>query len=151
VERRDYQDSNRNHMRTGYMLIHHLNNTPQIHPSAYVAPTATVCGNVKVGRGCRIMFGSCIAAEGRKVEIGDYCIVMENAVIRSTDRNATKIGSYCLVGPQAHLVGCTLEAPSSLLPEPPSFTERGWAMAQKFESMVWCTCALSCLRIQSCP
>jgi carbonic anhydrase/acetyltransferase-like protein (isoleucine patch superfamily) len=55
------------------------------------------------------MFGSCIVAEGRKVEIGDYCIVMENAVIRSTDRNATKIGSYCLVGPQAHLVGCTLE------------------------------------------
>jgi len=54
------------------------------------------------------MFGACIAAEGKKVEIGDYCIVMENAVIRSTDRNATKIGSYCLVGPQAHLVGCTL-------------------------------------------
>jgi len=55
------------------------------------------------------MFGSCVAAEGRKIEIGNYCIVMENAVIRSTDRNATKIGSYCLVGPQAHLVGCTLE------------------------------------------
>jgi carbonic anhydrase/acetyltransferase-like protein (isoleucine patch superfamily) len=55
------------------------------------------------------MFGSCVVAEGRKIEIGDYCIVMENAVIRSTDKNGTKIGSYCLVGPHAHLVGCTLE------------------------------------------
>ena len=91
------------------MLIRHLNYTPRIHPSAYVAPTATVCGNVKVGRGCRIMFGACIAAEGRKIEIGDFCIVMENAVIRSTDRHATKIGSHCLIGPQAHLVGCMLE------------------------------------------
>ena len=54
------------------------------------------------------MFGACVVAEGRKVEIGDFCIVMENAVIRSTDRNATKIGSYCLVGPQTHLVGCRL-------------------------------------------
>ena len=91
------------------MLIRHLNHTPQIHPSAYVAPTATVCGNVRVGRGCRIMFGACVVAEGRKVEIGDYCIVMENAVIRSTDRNATRIGSHCLIGPNAHLVGCTLK------------------------------------------
>jgi len=55
------------------------------------------------------MFGACVVAEGRKVEIGDYCIVMENAVIRSTDRNATRIGSRCLVGPNAHLVGCTLK------------------------------------------
>jgi carbonic anhydrase/acetyltransferase-like protein (isoleucine patch superfamily) len=54
------------------------------------------------------MFGACVVAEGRKVEIGDFCIVMENAVIRSTDGHATKIGSYCLVGPQAHLVGCTV-------------------------------------------
>jgi carbonic anhydrase/acetyltransferase-like protein (isoleucine patch superfamily) len=34
---------------------------------------------------------------------------MENAVVRSTGKHTTKIGSYCLVGPHAHLVGCTLE------------------------------------------
>ncbi len=34
---------------------------------------------------------------------------MENAVIRSTDKHPTEIGSHCLIGPHAHLVGCTLE------------------------------------------
>src|SRR5919199_7009249 len=91
------------------MIVTHLGKTPDIHPSAYVAPNAVVCGDVKVGGGCRIMFGACVVAEGGTVELGENCIVMENAVIRSTDDHPTKIGSHCLVGPHAHLIGCTLE------------------------------------------
>ena len=41
----------------------YLNKTPQIHPSAYVAPNATICGDVIIGAGCRILFGACIVAE----------------------------------------------------------------------------------------
>ena len=55
------------------------------------------------------MFGACVIAEGKQVSIGSNCIVMENAVIRSTTRQPTRIGSNCLVGPNSHLVGCTLE------------------------------------------
>jgi carbonic anhydrase/acetyltransferase-like protein (isoleucine patch superfamily) len=91
------------------MIITHLEKTPRIHPSAYIAPNATVCGDVVVGAGSRIMFGSCVIAEGQTLELGENCIVMENAVIRTTDEHPTKIGSHCLVGPHAHLVGCTLE------------------------------------------
>ncbi|MEW5814153.1 MAG: gamma carbonic anhydrase family protein [Spirochaetota bacterium] len=91
------------------MIVSHLNKTPQIHPSAYVAPNATICGDVIIGAGCRIMFGACVVAEGKPLELGDNCIVMENAVIRSTDNHSTKIGSHCLIGPHAHLVGCTLD------------------------------------------
>src|ERR671933_2228345 len=91
------------------MLISHLGKAPRVDPSAYVAPTATVCGDVVVSADCRIMFGACVIAEGRTIELGERCIVMENAVIRSTDRHPTKIGSHCLIGPHAHVVGCTLE------------------------------------------
>ena len=91
------------------MIITHLEKTPRIHPSAYIAPNATVCGDVVVGAGSRIMFGACVIAEGQTLELGENCIVMENAVIRTTDEHPTKIGSHCLVGPHAHLVGCTLE------------------------------------------
>jgi carbonic anhydrase/acetyltransferase-like protein (isoleucine patch superfamily) len=55
------------------------------------------------------MFGACVVAEGGSVELGENCIVMENAVIRSTGKHQTKVGSHCLVGPHAHLVGCRLE------------------------------------------
>ena len=91
------------------MIVTHLNKRPRIHASAYVAPNATVCGDVSVGAGCRVLFGACVVAEGGTVELGENCIVMENAVIRSTGSHPTKIGAHCLVGPHAHLVGCRLE------------------------------------------
>ena len=91
------------------MLLTHLGVSPQLEPSAYVAPTATLCGDVSVGPHCRIMHGASIISEGGRIEIGCYCIVMENAVIRSTGRHSTRIGSHCLIGPNAHLVGCTVE------------------------------------------
>ena len=91
------------------MIVTHLGKTPNAHPSAYVAPNAVVCGDVTVGPGCRIMFGACVVAEGGSIELGENCIVMENAVVRSTARHPAKMGSHCLVGPHAHLVGCTLE------------------------------------------
>jgi carbonic anhydrase/acetyltransferase-like protein (isoleucine patch superfamily) len=91
------------------MIITHQGKTPQIDPSAYVAPTATLCGDVKVAAHCRVMFGACLIAEGGAIEIGTHCIVLENAVVRSTRLHSVKIGNHCLIGPNAHLVGCTVE------------------------------------------
>ena len=78
-------------------------------PTAYVAPTATICGDVRIGAHCRIMFGTSIIAEGSSIEIGAHCIVLENAVSRSTPLHLTRIANHCLIGPNAHLAGCTVE------------------------------------------
>jgi carbonic anhydrase/acetyltransferase-like protein (isoleucine patch superfamily) len=91
------------------MIVTHLDKTPRVHPSAFVAPNAVVCGDVIVGAGCRIMFGACVIAGGGRVELGENCILIENAVVRSTAKHPTKVGSHCLVGPHAHLVGCRLD------------------------------------------
>jgi carbonic anhydrase/acetyltransferase-like protein (isoleucine patch superfamily) len=66
------------------MLIEHEGSIPEIDSSAYVAPDATISGNVSIGHGSRVMFGACIVAEGAPIAIGENCIVMENVVIRST-------------------------------------------------------------------
>jgi carbonic anhydrase/acetyltransferase-like protein (isoleucine patch superfamily) len=92
------------------VLVEHSGRSPRIHPSAYVAPNALVCGDVEIGPGCRVMFGAQIVAEGSRIAIGAECIVLENAVLRSTFRHPLSIGSNCLIGPQAHLVGCTVDA-----------------------------------------
>jgi carbonic anhydrase/acetyltransferase-like protein (isoleucine patch superfamily) len=55
------------------------------------------------------MHGASLVAEGGRIEIGTCCIVMENAVVRSTGRHSTRIGAHCLVGPNTHLVGCTVD------------------------------------------
>jgi len=91
------------------MLLTHSGKSPRIDATAYVAPNAVVCGDVSIGPGCRVLFGAQIVAEGQSIAIGSECIVMENAVLRSTARHALRIGNNCLIGPQTHLVGCTIE------------------------------------------
>ena len=91
------------------MIIKHGGSLPQIDPSAWIAPNAAVCGDVTVGPGSRILHGAQIIAESGSISIGRECIVMENAVLRSSARHLLEIGNNCLVGPNAHVVGCTVE------------------------------------------
>ena len=91
------------------MLIEHRGARPGIHPTAYVAPTAVLCGDVRIGPHCRVLFGAILSAEGGPVTLGERCIVMENAVLRGTPRDPLRLGDHVLVGPRAYLAGCTVE------------------------------------------
>ena len=64
------------------MLIEHRGKAPQIHASAYVAPTAVVCGAVHVGADARILFGAVLTAEDGEIRIGARTVVMESALVR---------------------------------------------------------------------
>jgi carbonic anhydrase/acetyltransferase-like protein (isoleucine patch superfamily) len=79
---------------------------PSVHPEAYVAPTAVLSGNVRVGRGSCVMHGAVLAAEGGPVEVGANCVIMENAVLRGTPANPLIMGDHVLAGPHSHLTGC---------------------------------------------
>lgn len=92
------------------MLLEHQGKTPTIDPSAYVAPNATLCGDVTIGPGCRVLFGAVITAEGGPVRLGADCIVMENAVVRGTPKDPVDVGDHVLIGPAAYLTGCTIAA-----------------------------------------
>lgn len=91
------------------MLLKHLGKSPIVDPTAFVAPNALVCGDVRVGPGVRIMFGAQVVAESGSISIDRECIVMENAVLRSSATHPLTIGSNCLIGPNAHVVGSTIE------------------------------------------
>jgi carbonic anhydrase/acetyltransferase-like protein (isoleucine patch superfamily) len=91
------------------VLIEHQGRRPSIDPTAYVAPTAVICGDVTVGPPTHISYGAVIEAHGAPVRIGAQCIVRENLNIRSTHRNAVEIGNHVLIGPHASLKGCVVE------------------------------------------
>lgn len=91
------------------MILKHQNKKPVIHKSAYVAPNAVICGDVKIGENVRIMFGAQVIAENSSIEIADNCIILENAVIRATKNHSVMIGRNCLIGPNSHLAGCAIE------------------------------------------
>jgi carbonic anhydrase/acetyltransferase-like protein (isoleucine patch superfamily) len=91
------------------MLVEHAGRTPQIDPSAWVAPNATVAGDVTIGADTRVLYGAVITADGGPVHIGSRCVVMENAVLRGTGRHPLALGDRVLVGPRAYLSGCTVD------------------------------------------
>ena len=92
------------------MLIAHAGKLPVIAPSAWVAPDATVCGDVIIGPGARILYGARVIGEGGgRIRIGANCIIMENAVVRASNRHPCTISDHCLIGPNAHVVGAVLE------------------------------------------
>ena len=91
------------------MLIEHRGKRPVIAESAYVAPTAVVCGDVTIGPNCRVLFGAVLTAEGGPIELGDRCVVMENAVLRGRERHPVRLGNHVLVGPHAHINGASIE------------------------------------------
>lgn len=96
------------------MLIEHQGKLPSIDPTAYVAPTAVVCGDVRIGPRTHVSFGAVIESHGAPVRIGAQCVIRENLNIRSTSRDAVTIGDHVLVGPHASLKGCTIEDQSFL-------------------------------------
>jgi carbonic anhydrase/acetyltransferase-like protein (isoleucine patch superfamily) len=91
------------------MLLEHRGKSPQVDPSAYVAPTAVLCGDVRVGPDARVLFGAVLTAEDGRVEIGARCVIMENALIRGRDQHPARIGDDVLIGPHAHVNGTTIE------------------------------------------
>src|SRR3954453_2856971 len=104
------------------MLIEHRGKSPTIDPSAYVAPTPVVCGDVRVRAGARVLFGAVLTAEDGTVEIGSRCVVMENALVRGRARHPARLGDDVLIGPHAHVngaeiaAGCFLATGASVFP-----------------------------------
>jgi gamma-carbonic anhydrase len=92
------------------MLIEHRGARPVVPASAYVAPTAVLCGDVVLGERARVLHGAVLTAEDGEVRVGADVVVMENALVRGRARHAARIGDAVLVGPHAHVNGATLAA-----------------------------------------
>lgn len=85
---------------------------PKIHSSAYVAPSATIAGDVTIGSGCAVLHGAVVVSEGAAITIGSDTVVMENAVLKASGGKALQfplaIGERCIIGPHAYVVGATV-------------------------------------------
>jgi carbonic anhydrase/acetyltransferase-like protein (isoleucine patch superfamily) len=90
------------------MQYEHRGKRPIVDPSASIAPTAVLCGDVRIGPGCAIAFGAVLSAEDGSIVLGESCIVMENAVVKAGKRAPVRIGDHVLIGPRAYLTGCTV-------------------------------------------
>jgi len=92
------------------VLIEHRGRSPLVHESAYVAPTAVLCGDVRVGAGARVLFNAVVTAEDGSVELGERVVVMEHALVRGRAAHPVVIGNDVMIGPQAHVNGARIGA-----------------------------------------
>lgn len=77
--------------------------------SAYVAPSAVLCGAVVVGERARVLHGAVLTAEDGEVRIGADVVVMENALVRGRAGHPALVGDCVLIGPHAHVNGAVLD------------------------------------------
>ena len=92
-----------------------MRHDPVVAPDAFIASSAVLAGDVRVGPAAMVDHGALIISTGAPVELGARVAVMPGAVIRSTGGDQrpphpVTIGDDCLIGPQAALAGCTLGA-----------------------------------------
>ena len=92
----------------GRMLVEHRGRRPVVHESAWVAPTAVLCGDVRVGADARIMWNAVVSAEDGSVELGARCVVMEHALVRGRAAHPVLVGDDVLIGPHAHVNGARI-------------------------------------------
>lgn len=83
---------------------------PKIHESAFVAPNATIIGDVHLEEGVNVWFGAVLRADWGTIQIGKNTSVQENVSIHIEVGKSAIIGSDCIIGHHAMLHGpCEVE------------------------------------------
>ncbi len=78
---------------------------PTIDKNAFVAPNATVVGDVCLKENASVWYGAVLRGDSGKITVGENSNVQDNCVIHEN----TTIGKGCTVGHGAILHGCTLK------------------------------------------
>lgn len=90
---------------------------PKVGKNSWIAPSADVIGNVKIGEDSSIWFGTVIRGDVHKIEIGSRTSIQDLSMVHVThykkedmsDGNPTIIGDDVTIGHKVMLHGCTIE------------------------------------------
>lgn len=96
-------------------LMNIFDKTPHIHRDAFVAPSASLIGDVQVGQGASIWYGCVLRGDANNIQVGSGTNIQDNSLVHVAKSNLsgkvfpTIIGDNVTVGHSAVLQGCTIE------------------------------------------
>lgn len=90
------------------MLVEYRGKTPRVHPSAFVAPTASIIGDVEIGEESSIWFGTVLRGDMGPIRVGARTSVQDNAVIHVSVGCSTTIGDDVTIGHAAVMEDCVI-------------------------------------------
>ena len=79
---------------------------PRIHPSAWIAPTAVIIGDVEIGPDSSVFYGCVLRGDVNAIRIGARTNIQDNTVIRCTTQQGVSIGPDSTVGHNVTLGDC---------------------------------------------
>ncbi|MGI9544984.1 MAG: gamma carbonic anhydrase family protein [Cyclobacteriaceae bacterium] len=83
---------------------------PKLGEACFVAPNATIVGDVIIGDHCSFWFNIVVRGDVNKITIGDKTNVQDGVIIHCTyQKYATSIGNNVSLGHGAIIHGCTIE------------------------------------------
>jgi carbonic anhydrase/acetyltransferase-like protein (isoleucine patch superfamily) len=91
------------------MIIEYRGKRPHVDPSAFVAPTAVLIGDVEVGPESSIWFGAVLRADNGPIRVGARTSIQDNAVVHVSEHGATLIGDDVTVGHAAVMEDCDIK------------------------------------------
>jgi len=92
------------------MLFPYENYQPEVHETAFLAPTAVVIGRTKIAEGASVWFHCVVRGDINKIEIGKNTNIQDGCLLHVTNRNALIVGERVTVGHGAILHGCKIES-----------------------------------------
>jgi carbonic anhydrase/acetyltransferase-like protein (isoleucine patch superfamily) len=83
--------------------------SPDVDPSAWVAPTAVLVGRVRLGAGASAWYGAVLRGDGDDISVGAGSDVQDNAVLHADPGFPVRVGDGVVIGHGAVVHGCTVE------------------------------------------
>jgi carbonic anhydrase/acetyltransferase-like protein (isoleucine patch superfamily) len=91
------------------MAIYELDGTaPQVQPSAWVADSAQVMGNVSLAAGVSVWFGATVRGDTEHIAIGEGSNIQDGSVLHADVGQPLTVGRHVTVGHMVMLHGCTI-------------------------------------------
>src|SRR3954467_3286620 len=91
------------------MLVELDGARPSIGHDVFLAPTAVLIGDVRVGDRANIWFGAVLRGDFTHIEVGQETSIQDTAALPCADGLPTVVGSRVTVGHGAILEGCVVE------------------------------------------
>ncbi|HEX9269534.1 MAG TPA: gamma carbonic anhydrase family protein [Candidatus Limnocylindria bacterium] len=83
--------------------------SPRVHPTAFVAPTAVLIGDVDLGEHASVWFGTVLRGDMDRIEIGARSNVQDNSTVHTDAGAPVIIGEDVTVGHNALVHSSTVE------------------------------------------
>lgn len=82
---------------------------PDVADDAFIAPTAVLIGDVAVGPGSGVFYGTVVRGDRSALCLGEGSNLQDNCTVHSDPEHPCTIGDRVSVGHAAVLHGCTVE------------------------------------------